>query len=301
MSKNYKFLANEKELEWFFNNVITKPEDGESYLMCLASRAKKVSMEERARIHLGRGEMMREQVIVPRGKNRLWEFNQFKSYFKRYECPYEGMVTETGDPYPVNSLVLYFYVNPSSEDNVAMDQMEHTFKILIDLVNACRKFHKSGITEQLSKLGGLDVHKKTCRATNLSQHLWTQFDFDFSDEVKKDERKIEVVKNVLREVGNRLYGKGKVVVIRTSGGFHVLVNKEGMRYWADNVRKVDTYKDPINSFLCTVVDELKKSPISVLSTWADEWVKTDQSFLPCPGTYQYGTFEVEVVNKEDFC
>ena len=48
--ENYKFLADENELKWFFDHVITKPQEGESYLMCLASRAKKVSMEERARI-----------------------------------------------------------------------------------------------------------------------------------------------------------------------------------------------------------------------------------------------------------
>lgn len=298
--ENYKFLADENELKWFFDHVITKPQEGESYLMCLASRAKKVSMEERARIHLGRGEMMREQVIVPRGKNRIWDFNQFKSYFRRYEFPYDGMVTETGDPYPVNSLVLYFYVNPSSEDRVAMDQMNHTLQILIDLVNASRKQHSDGIAEQLAKLGGLDVHKKTCRATNLSQHLWTQFDFDFSDEVKNDPAKVELVKKALRDVGNRLYGKGKVVIIRTGGGFHVLVRKEGMRYWADNVRKTDTYKDPINSFLRNVVDTLNVENNGEPFKWYDEWTKTEQSFLPCPGTYQYGNFVVEVVNKEDF-
>jgi hypothetical protein len=211
------------------------------------------------------------------------------------------MVTETGDPYPVNSLVLYFYVNPSSEDRVAMDQMNHTLQILIDLVNASRKNHGDGIAEQLAKLGGLDVHKKTCRATNLSQHLWTQFDFDFSDEVKNDPAKVELVKKALRDVGNRLYGKGKVVIIRTGGGFHVLVRKEGIRYWADNVRKTDTYKDPINSFLRNVVDTLNVENNGEPFKWYDEWTKTEQSFLPCPGTYQYGNFVVEVVNKEDFC
>ena len=296
---NYKFLADEAELKWFFDNVLAKPEDGESYLMCLSSRAKKVSMEERERIHLGRGEMMREQVVVPRGRNRLWEFNQFKSYFRRYEFPKEGMVTETGDPYPENSLVLYFYVNPSSEDKVAMDQMEHTMKILMDLVSAGRKGSNGGITEQLKKLGGLDVHKKTCRATNVSRHLWTQFDFDFSEDVKKDPEKIKTVREMICTTGNFYFGKGNVVVIRTNGGFHALVHKEGMRYWADSIRKIDAYKDPISSFINHVSNKLKN--IDAGFTWYDEWTKTGQSFLPCPGTYQYGDFVVKVVNKEDFC
>lgn len=305
--ENYKFVGDVNEIKWFFDHIVEKPEINESYLMCISSRAKKVSPEERARIKLGRGEMMREQVITPRGKEQLWTFENFLSYFYRYECPYPGMVTKSGDPYPQNSLVLYFYVNPSDEHKVAMDTMTFTNGILNDLINACTCNSKDGIREQLFKLRKLDVHKKTCRATNINRHLWNQFDFDFSDDVKLDIAKIDKVKNTLREVGNKLFGKGHVVIIRTSGGFHILVHREGMKYWGTVVRKSDgKYKDPIQAYLGQVNWELNNISTKGFTEkptikWFDEWAKTDQSFLPCPGTIQYGDFVVSVENKEDFC
>ena len=306
----YKFVGSESELKWFFENVIEKPELNESYLMCIASRSKKVDKEARKQIQLGRSETMREQIITSRGKERLWNFDWFKSFFYRYECPYEGMITKSGDPYPQESLVLYFYVNPSDEHKVAMDNMTFTNGILNDLINACTNMSKDGIKEQLFKLRALDVHKKTCRATNISRHLWTQFDFDFSDAVKADSKKIEVVKDILQTCGNILFKKGNVVIIRTSGGFHILVHKEGMKYWGNNVRKKETFvgpklSDPITQYIeyvkykFLVVDKHSSLPEGSFK-WYDEWVKTNQSFLPCPGTLQYGNFIVQIVNKEDF-
>ena len=306
---NYKFVADEDEMKFFFDKVIDTPELNESYLMCISSRAKKVSQEERARIQLGRGEMMREQVVTSRGKEKLWDFNWFKSFVYRYECPYEGMITKSGDPYPQESLVLYFYVNPSDEHKVAMYSMTFTNGILNDLINACTNMSKDGIQEQLFKLRTLDTHKKTCRATNISRHLWTQFDFDFSEGVKVDSEKIKIVLNKLRECGNTLFGKGNVVIIRTSGGFHVLVHKNGMKYWGTEIRKKEEFegpkfKDPITQYIQLVVWNLNKVSTKNFTEqprfqWFDEWTKTNQSFLPMPGTYQYGTFKVEIVNKED--
>lgn len=306
---NYKFVADEDEMKFFFDKVIDTPELNESYLMCISSRAKKVSPEERARIKLGRGEMMREQVVTSRGKEKLWDFNWFKSFVYRYECPYEGMVTKSGDPYPQNSLVVYFYVNPSDEHKVAMDSMTFTNGILNDLINACTNMSKDGIQEQLFKLRTLDTHKKTCRATNLSRHIWTQFDFDFSEDVKHDSEKIEIIYNNLRECGNTLFGKGNVIIIRTSGGFHILIHKEGMKHWGTDVRNKEAFegpkfKDPITQYIQLVVWNLNKISTNNFTEqpkfqWFDEWTKTVQSFLPIPGTYQYGTFKVEIMNKED--
>ena len=307
---NYKFLGDEAELKWFFDHIIEKPELNESYLMCISSRAKKVDPEERARIKLGRGEMMRENVVTSRGKEKLWDFNWFKSFVYRYECPYEGMITKSGDPYPQNSLVLYFYVNPSDEHKVAMDSMTFTNGILNDLINACTSMSKDGIQEQLFKLRTLDTHKKTCRAVNINRHLWTQFDFDFSDDIKVDLEKIEDVKNALQKCGNTLFGKGNVVIVRTSGGFHVLVHKRGMQHWGTEVRKKENFEgpkfgDPITQYIQLVDWNLNKISTIDFSEvprfqWFDEWTKTGQSFLPLPGTLQYGTFVVNVVNKEDF-
>lgn len=303
---NYKFVASENELRFFFDKIIEKPLDNESYLMCISSRAKKVDPEIRKKIQLGRGEMMREQILTTRGKEKIWDFNWFKSFFYRYECPYEGMVTKAGYSYPQDSLVLYFYVNPSDEHKVAMDSVNHTIEILNDMVNAATSSSKDGISEQLFKMRTIDVHKKTCRAVNVSRHLWTQFDYDFSDDVKNHSELQDIVLKAHLETGYMIYGKGNFAIIRTSGGFHTLVHKRGMQYWNDNVReKIDPSKNPIEDFIYYTKQKLIKLATAAGEDakgwkWFDEFVKTNQSFLPCPGTWQYGNFMVEVVNKSDF-
>ena len=314
MPKEYYKFTNEdseKELKWFFDHILEAPQANESYLMCISSRAKKVSKEERERIQLGRGEMMRENIITSRGKERLWNFEQFLSYIYRYECPVQGMVTKTGDPYPQNSLVLYIYVNPSDEHKVLADSMKTSFDIIADLINSATNSSSDGIKEQLFKLRTIDKHKKTCRAVNVSRHLWTQFDFDFSDTVKLNADLQNDVYNQLVVVGRALFGKGNVVVIRTSGGFHILVHREGMKHWNAEIRPkkqwndIYKFKDPISDFIGIVNWELNNISTKGFTQvptfkWFDEWTKTGQSFLPCPGTLQYGQFFVNIVNKGDF-
>ena len=53
-----------------------------------------------------------------------------------------------------------FSITIESEDRVAMDQMNHTLQILIDLVNASRKQHSDGIAEQLAKPPPIQTHRQ---------------------------------------------------------------------------------------------------------------------------------------------
>lgn len=68
-----------------------------------------------------------------------------------------------------------------------MDTTNATFQMLSDLINSPTMERNDGIKEQLFKLRTIDKHKKTCRATNILRHLWTQFDFDFSEGVNKED------------------------------------------------------------------------------------------------------------------
>jgi len=72
------------------------------------------------------------------------------------------------------------------------------------------------------------------------------------------------------------------------------------------LRSVDPTNDYIHSVDKVLQEfardnfETDKDGAVVEFTWDDEWVATKQSFLPCPGTLQYGEHIVTVVNKEDF-
>jgi hypothetical protein len=82
-----------------------------------------------------------------------------------------------------------------------------------------------------------------------------------------------------------------------------------MKYWGTEVRKERNYKygdkvsvkytDPISSYISSVGARLAERN-NRNTYWYDEWTKTKQSFLPLPGTFQYGSFVVRVMNKEDF-
>ncbi len=54
MKETYSVIADEKELEWFFNHVIQKPNINESYLACFVCRHKKLTDEEKLTIGLSR-------------------------------------------------------------------------------------------------------------------------------------------------------------------------------------------------------------------------------------------------------
>ena len=86
----YHIVADEKEMEWFFNHVITPPRPEETYMICLSARSKKLSEEERPKYQLGRGEMMRTELIRRKGGN--WNFQIYKQGPYKYNCDENAII-----------------------------------------------------------------------------------------------------------------------------------------------------------------------------------------------------------------
>ncbi|MGN0750617.1 MAG: hypothetical protein ACI4LS_09030 [Treponema sp.] len=64
MADYYNMILDEDELHWFFDHIIQKPLEYETYMIMLACRGKKLTDEEREYTKVGaRGEMMREELI----------------------------------------------------------------------------------------------------------------------------------------------------------------------------------------------------------------------------------------------
>ena len=101
----YKIVEDENEMKWFFDHVIVDPEPYETYMVCLSARSKKLNEEERKVYQLGRGEMMRTEII--RRKGRDWNFNIWKQALYKYNCDKNAMLTKSGLPYPEKTLVCY--------------------------------------------------------------------------------------------------------------------------------------------------------------------------------------------------
>ena len=294
MSEYYKFVSNEDELKWFFDHVIEKPELDESYMLCLSARNKKLNDEERLIYQLGRGEMMREEIVAPRSKSKLWDYNIFRSAVYRYECRKEGMVTKNGNTYPDKCLVVYFYPNPSKESLVVSDSVQLAITMMSEMINAAAKKSWEGVVDGLGKLGTVSKHLKSSHATNLSRKIYVQYDFDLTSEYKQDKEVREAIECDLHNVGLYHFGKGNFFIVETSGGFHVLVKKAALSKSmerANKKRKAENLK-VMPDYLYDVTS-LCKYPF-------DEAVKCEQEFLPLPGTFQYGSFPVTITNKEDF-
>ena len=290
----YKLVADENEMKWFFDHILEPPEVFETYMVCLSARGKRIPPEEREIYQLGRGEMMRTELIRRKGGN--WNFDIYKQAPYKYNCHKSAMLTKSGLPYPEKCLVCYAYVNPSDELDCVDDTVVFYDKIKSELVRSYRKNSKDGVTDHLEKLPKIFEHLRSCHATHLSRRVWRDYDFDvdvpeeMQDKLTKDAAKT-FVKLAIVEHANKFYGKGNYAIVDTSGGFHLLV-------------KVSAIKDNPNNFItavqCTQFDHNKalKGHIGDLCKEV-KLTEVGSQFVPLPGTLQYGRL-VTIVNKEDF-
>lgn len=275
----YKIVADEAEMKWFFDHVISEPRPEETYMVCLSARSKKLTEDERKVYQLGRGEMMRTELIRRKGKD--WNFNIYKQAPYKYNCNKNAMLTKAGLPYPEKCLVCYAYVNPSDELNCVADTFEFYNRIMKELLESYKKGSKDGVDDHLEKLPKIFEHLRSCHATNLSRRVWRDFDCDLSKDVKESAPNRLFVYNKIREALLEFYGKGNFIIVETTGGYHCLVNVAAMKSNPHDFIKLLISKTDESAF-----DEVKLT-------------EAGSQFIPLPGTLQYGNL-VTVVNKEDF-
>lgn len=301
----YKIVVDENEMKWFFDHIIEPPLPHEVYMICLSARNKKLNEEEREIYQLGRGEMMRTELIRRKGGN--WNFNIYKQGPYKYNCHKSAMLTKADLPYPEKCLVCYAYVNPSDELDCVHDTFEFYNKIQHELIESYKKGSKDGIEDHLEKLPKIFEHLRSCHATNLSRRIWRDFDFDIEvpEEVNisKDDAK-EIVRKAIVKNADTFYGKGNYAIVGTSGGYHLLVKVSAIHNnpndFIKEVQRVPfTYTNSCHS---------DKNDMAV-TAFKDDYVRTlckevkltdaGSQFLPMPGTLQYGRL-VRIINKEDF-
>lgn len=292
-SEFYKIVANEFEMKWFFDHVLEPPEVFETYIVCLSARAKKLTAEEREIYKLGRGELMRTEIIRRKGGD--WNFNIYKQAPYKYNCHKSAMLTKSGFPYPGKCLVCYAYVNPSDELNCVENTVEFYRNIEKELIKSYRKGSKDGVEDHLEKLPKIFEHLRSCHATNISRRIWRDFDCDLDfekiDELHLTEETARyILYTAIKTCADETYGKGNYVVVDTSGGFHTLV-------------RITAIKSNPNEFIAKVKNQKFDSSgffESKVGDFIKEMILTEpgSQFLPLPGTLQYGRL-VRIINKED--
>src|SRR5574344_558984 len=115
--KMFNFIADEKELKWFYEHVFVQPEIGESYMIVLYAKNKALNKEERKIYSLGRSEMMRMEILKGREENIDW--THFLAFTKSFNFDETSMLTRNGLTYPNKALVVYWFIDPANELHVA--------------------------------------------------------------------------------------------------------------------------------------------------------------------------------------
>jgi hypothetical protein len=296
---NYKFVSDEEELKWFFDHVLidlSKEKTRKSYLMCIATRPKKLDKEERELFGISGsdGVMMREEIASPRGKDHIWSYDEFVGHIFKYECPKRGMITKNGFGYPDKSLAVLIYAEPSDEVKVSNSLIRYANEIIAQTVEACERTINfgsiDGIKGQLDKFSGIAKKSKSIYAESTDS-VFVHFDFDIADDMRNARGDFE---NGLKAQLSTVYGKGNYFIIKTNGGYHVLVKKSCLSVASQVCLKSFGNKDPIHTFAKNIDDTL-----GIFLTKGEKRLQ-GQCFVPVPGTIMYGKFVPTIINKEDF-
>ena len=298
---NYKFVADPSELAWFFDHVLidlSKEQIKKSYLMCICTRPKKLSAEERELYGISGsdGVMMREEIISARGKDKIWDTQEFIGHIYKYECPKRGMITKKGYAYPDKSLAVMIYAEPSDEVAVANGLVKYANEIIAQTIEACERtinFGKvDGIKGQLEKMAGVARKSKALYAENTVK-TFIHYDFDLNNE-SRDDKTREIFEGYLKEDLRDVFGKGNYFIIKTNGGYHILVKRTCLSEANKRIFERTGSKDPVHGFSDLIDDTLGE-----YLTKGEKRVQ-GQCFVPVPGTWMYGSFIPTIINKEDF-
>jgi hypothetical protein len=307
----YQMIADEKELKWFFDHVIQKPQVNESYSAVFVSRHKKLTKEEQETIGLTRkeAEFLATQTFRLAGfkdalnidEEKSWTFDRFLQRLKRFNVDKGAYTTSKGEPIPSKTLAVIFYVNPCDDIKVCRE----FFNQYLDVSQSISKAMLGGktYTDNLHGyqwFGNAENNLKHLKANQKGTRYWMDFDIDvpkwfkensFTDDIGNTYTYYQAMTKCL----DAEFKKGNYIIVDTSGGYHVLVKTSAIKSnphdFCKRIQK--EYEYGISKGEEPYLDEKGNCKF--------ECIVNDSQIpgLPLPGTYQYDR-PVTVLNKEDF-
>lgn len=199
----YSVVADEKELKWFFDHVIQRPQVNESYSAVFVCRHKKLTKEEQETLGLTRkeGEFLATQTFrlknIKEGKNAndpdLWTFDNFLKRLKRFEVNKEAYTTSTGEPLPDRCLATIFYVNPGDDMKVCRAFVDE----YMEVTEAISKAMLNGKTttdnyQSYQWFGNAESTIKHFKANKKGSRFLMDFDIDVPKWFKQDIKYLSV-------------------------------------------------------------------------------------------------------------
>lgn len=270
MSESYKVLVNEKSFISFLDRL-GDIFPYETYFINTAFRSKKMTDEEKLKLGARNREVYLTKYIRGNNNNRVDEETALQKMYE-LEVPYKALTfnkgTEEEITLPQNAMVTFICCNPTDERKVAMLHLESTNDILKNLVMSCDNGAEA--KKQLAH------HNKDFRSERMkcNRTKWVDFDVDIEniDELNREDIKSTIGYCFRNHV---TFSDINGMIVSTSGGFHVLVDKNCIK---GNPHNFCTYLNITLSQMKCKIKEIE--------------FKSGCCMIPCVGTLQYGNFEV---------
>ncbi len=201
----YKFIYSEDEVRRFFS-ILSPLQPDEAYFVSLSARNKYLTDEERKAIDLGRTEMFARKLI------KDYSYEAFIRTLRTYEVNDGGFTSRSNIPLPEKCVVIYANVNPVSGKAALKEFYEKTTQLLFDL---------SDDKDSRKRLASLDTELMNCYQRAKGTKKFIDIDCDVPDDG------LDIVELVLNDLKSHDI---KYHVIKTKGGFHILVDRSTLNY-----------------------------------------------------------------------
>lgn len=242
MKAFHEFIYDESQIEKF-HSLLSPLKEHESYFLSMSARNKYLTEEERQHYELGRTEMFARKLV------KRSEFETFLRVLKSMQVSRGGYTSRKGVELPDRCLLVYANINPVNGIKALKEFQEKTTQMMFDMVDGA---------DVKKKFASLDTEMMNCYQRAKGTRTLIDVDFDVPDDG------IDLVEKVLADLR-----KHEVAyhVIKTRSGFHVLLEKAGIRY---------NYTEVIKTANDEAVDRYSHAEVVV----------NKNDMIPVPGTMQ---------------
>jgi len=279
----YKFIHDETELKWFFDNVLPSLELYETYFVSLSARNKQLTEAERRELMLGRTEMFERKIIPTR------DWNRFLSTIKKFEVNDGAYITKNGKSIPQKCLIIYMNINPSDSRKALKEFNNSISEYMYEMTTSSDKHLMS------RKMTKLHTLLNNCHQKNRGKRTWIDIDID----IPKD------CKIYLNEIVNKYLVEREIehYWIDTKGGYHLLLKASTLGKYKTNPNDILIKINlEVWSYFCKLENppypiSTKNDGISTVDGFY-EIIINKNAMIPLVGTYQAG-HPVTILNKQD--
>lgn len=266
----YKIIHDEKELKYFYDNILPPLEPTDTYFVSLSARNKYLSEEERKILELGRTEMFCKSII------RVRDWNRFLRTIRKFECNKGGYTTKNNSSIPEKAIVCYININPSNTLQAIMKFKQVLAEYEVELASIALKGKKNttNISERLNKLDN-----SLMTAYQQSRGMKHYIDIDLDVDKEFEPYKSHSFKEFMINKGLKTYHW-----IDTKSGYHLLIKRDELKF------------NPQLLIERLTQDYLHYQHTQSYNEDTFEIIINKNEMIPVPGTYQ-GSYPVTILNK----